>query len=106
MADLPANSSSTSWTTIFSVLIITAVASLIYRIVYNLYLHPLAHVPGPKLAAATYLYQTYYGLSGSQSRYYLKIDEMHKKYGDTLLVSIMMRLVMLTLPRSCSQSHT
>ena len=52
-----------------------------YKIFYNLYLHPLAHVPGPKLAAATYLYQTYHSLNGGKSRYYLKIAEMHKKYG-------------------------
>jgi hypothetical protein len=59
------------------------VGSLVHRVLYNLYQHPLAHIPGPKLAAATYLYQTYYGLAGGKSRYYLKISELHKKYGKT-----------------------
>jgi hypothetical protein len=55
--------------------------SLVHRVLYNLYQHPLAHIPGPKLAAATYLYQTYYALAGGKSRYYIKVSELHKKYG-------------------------
>jgi hypothetical protein len=57
------------------------VGSLVHRVLYNLYQHPLAHIPGPKLAAATYLYQTYYALAGGKSRYYIKVSELHKKYG-------------------------
>jgi len=56
-------------------------ASLVHRVLYNLYQHPLAHIPGPKLAAVTYLYQTYHGLAGGKSRYYIKVSELHKKYG-------------------------
>jgi hypothetical protein len=59
------------------------VGSLAHRVLYNLYQHPLAHIPGPKLAAATYLYQTYYALAGGKSRYYIKVSELHKKYGRT-----------------------
>jgi hypothetical protein len=55
--------------------------SLVHRVLYNLYQHPLAHIPGPKLAAATYLYQAYYALAGGKSRYYIKVSELHKKYG-------------------------
>jgi hypothetical protein len=43
---------------------------------YDLYLHPLAHIPGPKLAATTYLYQTYFSL-----RFYIQIGKLHEKYG-------------------------
>ena len=57
------------------------VTTIVHRVLYNLYFHPLRHVPGPKLAAVTYLYQTYHGLHAGKSRYYLKVEEMHKKYG-------------------------
>lgn len=57
------------------------VGSLVHRVWYNLYQHPLAHIPGPKLAAATYLYQTFYGLAGGKSRYYVRVSELHKQYG-------------------------
>ena len=60
-----------AWIAIFVV-----VASYAKQIFFNLYRHPLAHIPGPKLAAATYLYQTYY-----RSRYYLKIAQLHDEYG-------------------------
>jgi hypothetical protein len=52
----------------------------LYRVFYDLYLHPLAHIPGPKLAAVTYLYQTYYSLVRG-SRFYLQIGKLHEKYG-------------------------
>lgn len=52
----------------------------VWRIYYDLYRHPLAHIPGPKLAATTYLYQTYYSLVGG-CRYYVQIGKLHKKYG-------------------------
>ena len=56
------------------------VASLVYTALYNVFFHPLAHVPGPKLAGATYLYQTYYSFVGG-SRYYMKIKTLHEIYG-------------------------
>jgi hypothetical protein len=57
-------------------------ASLLQRIFYNIYRHPLAHIPGPKLAAATYLYQTYFSFRNGKSRYYIQITDLHKKYGE------------------------
>lgn len=56
------------------------IAHRIYRIFYDLYLHPLAHIPGPKLAAITYLYQTYYSLVGG-SRFFIQIGRLHEQYG-------------------------
>jgi hypothetical protein len=56
------------------------VGSLAYRLFYNLYRHSLAHVPGPKLAGVTYVYQTYFSLVGG-SRYYIQVGKMHQKYG-------------------------
>lgn len=61
-------------------LVVLILGSLCYKAIYNLYFHSLKDIPGPKLAAATYLYQTYFGLVGG-SRYYKQIAKLHKKYG-------------------------
>ena len=47
---------------------------------YRLYLHPLARIPGPKLAALTFYYEFYYdGIQ--EGKYTFKIEEMHNQYG-------------------------
>lgn len=52
-------------------------------VVYRLYFHPLAKFPGPKIAAATQLYEEYYdALKGGQ--YMFKIAELHRKYGESI----------------------
>lgn len=48
--------------------------------IYRLYFHPLAKFPGPKLAALTLWYETYYDV-WQRGKYVYKIEEMHKKYG-------------------------
>lgn len=63
-----------------SLAVLGVVGSLIHSVIYNIYRHPLASVPGPKLAGATYLYQSYFSLAGG-SRYYYQIGKLHKKYG-------------------------
>lgn len=60
--------------------ILAFVGSLVHTVFYNLYRHPLAAIPGPKLAGATYLYQSYFSLVGG-SRYYCQIGKLHQKYG-------------------------
>jgi hypothetical protein len=62
------------------VCVLYLVVKLTYTAIYNILFHPLARVPGPKLAGATYLYQTYYSFVGG-SRYYVKIKQLHEKYG-------------------------
>ena len=47
---------------------------------YRLFLHPLANVPGPKIAAATAWYEFYWDCP-QKGRFFTKITEMHKKYG-------------------------
>ncbi|KAE8440479.1 hypothetical protein EG329_007445, partial [Mollisiaceae sp. DMI_Dod_QoI] len=49
---------------------------LTWTVIYNLFFHPLAKVPGPRFAAATYLYQTYHSV-----HYYAEVGKMHEKYG-------------------------
>lgn len=55
-----------------------------YGVVYRLYLHPLSHFPGPKLAIATYWYEFYYDVI-MHGRYTWKIKELHAQYGITIL---------------------
>ena len=58
-------------------------ALLLYCILlttYRLYFHPLASIPGPKLAAITYWYEYYYDVT-KQGSYLWKIIELHRQYG-------------------------
>lgn len=57
-----------------------AVVRVVYTIFHRLYFHPLAHIPGPKLAALTFLYQTYFSLVNG-SRFYAQIGKLHEIYG-------------------------
>lgn len=59
---------------------LAVVGSLLHSVFYNIYRHPLASVPGPILAGASYLYQSYFSLAGG-SRYYYQIGKLHEKYG-------------------------
>jgi hypothetical protein len=57
-----------------------AVIWLTGTVVYRLRFHPLAHIPGPKLAAITNLYGLYYSVVGG-SRFYIQIERLHERYG-------------------------
>ena len=52
-------------------------------VVYRLYLSPLAKFPGPKLAAATYLFEIYYDVV-KRGKYTFKIRDLHAQYGKCL----------------------
>jgi hypothetical protein len=66
--------------TLLAIFELYLVASLLYTVVYNVFFHPLAHIPGPKISGATNMYQTYLSLVGG-SRYYIQIKRLHKIYG-------------------------
>ncbi|PVH77367.1 putative P450 monooxygenase, partial [Cadophora sp. DSE1049] len=53
---------------------------------YRLFLGPLAHFPGPKLAALTGWYETYFDCV-KKGRYWVEIERMHQQYGKTELHS-------------------
>ncbi|GJN72628.1 hypothetical protein PLICBS_006703 [Purpureocillium lilacinum] len=69
------------------VVIRTALLSLfiwkIWDYVYNIYFHPCAHLPGPLLFRMTILPNLYYSWKGTK---HLKVDELHKKYGDAVRI--------------------
>jgi hypothetical protein len=50
------------------------------RTIYSVFLGPLAKFPGPKLAAATLLYEFYYDVI-CKGQYTWKIKELHQQYG-------------------------
>lgn len=62
-------------------------AGVLALTVYRVCLHPLSRVPGPKLAAATSLYEFYYdGYLGG--KYYWKILELHQQYGKANFIAL------------------
>lgn len=52
----------------------------IVLIIYRVFLSPLANVPGPKLAAATGWYESYYDCLRA-GKYIFEIERMHKLFG-------------------------
>ncbi|KAF7858483.1 hypothetical protein EAF04_009083 [Stromatinia cepivora] len=63
---------------------------LIYHVIRALYnispLHPLSHIPGPKLAAATFLYEGWFDLILG-GRYTHEIKRMHEFYGPVVRIN-------------------
>ena len=47
---------------------------------YRAFFGPLSNIPGPKLAAFTPWYQTYYDIYLG-GKFTLHVEEIHKKYG-------------------------
>lgn len=56
------------------------VVYVLSTLVYRLYLHPLAKFPGPRLAAATDLYEQYFDI-WRQGEWIWEIQRMHSVYG-------------------------
>jgi hypothetical protein len=54
--------------------------------IYRIYFHPNSHIPGPKLAAFTYWYQSYYDLWPHSGRFLWKTIELHEQYGPVVRI--------------------
>ncbi|EHK22093.1 uncharacterized protein TRIVIDRAFT_191731 [Trichoderma virens Gv29-8] len=70
-------------TTAFAACAQAVIIYCIWRIIYQIYFHPLSKFPGPWLAAVTYLYKFRLVVSGNHHKI---IDELHKKYGETIRI--------------------
>lgn len=66
-----------SWLANVALVLILYVAAVVVR---RVFFSRLSKFPGPKLAAATFLYEIYYEIF-RQGQYTFKIKELHKKYG-------------------------
>lgn len=64
----------------FSTITIICIIGVVSQCFYNLYLHPLRKIPGPKLAAITSWPDFYYDVVKDGS-YVFQIRKMHGKYG-------------------------
>ena len=62
---------------------VVALTAVVLGILWHrLYLHPLAHFPGPKLAAGTWWYMTYYEVfkDGAMVE---QLEYLHARYGES-----------------------
>ncbi len=66
---------------IFLTTVLLAALLTIGGAIRRLFLHPLAHIPGPRLAALTWWYEFYFDAI-QPGRYVFKIQELHKRYGE------------------------
>lgn len=60
---------------------------LVVLAAYRLLFSPLAHIPGPKLAALTRWYEAYYEIA-LNGQYSFHIDHLHDIYGSRLPVEL------------------
>ncbi|KFA49197.1 hypothetical protein S40293_07217 [Stachybotrys chartarum IBT 40293] len=61
---------------------------LLYITLLRLIWSPIAHIPGPKLAAITSLYEMYYELiKGGGGQYCFQIQKLHKMYGPIVRIN-------------------
>ncbi|KAK2823862.1 hypothetical protein FQN49_007546 [Arthroderma sp. PD_2] len=74
------------FTPLVAAVVISSFAYVVGNAIYQVWFSPLSRFPGPKLAAATYLYEFYYDAI-LKGRYIFKIKELHEEYGPIIRIS-------------------
>tara|TARA_R110002060_G_scaffold62365_2_gene71765 strand:+ start:511 stop:801 length:291 start_codon:yes stop_codon:yes gene_type:complete len=59
---------------------IVSLAYTVILVVGRLYFSPISNIPGPRIAAATALYEFYYNVVKG-GKFFLKIQQLHEEYG-------------------------
>jgi hypothetical protein len=67
-------------------LVLAGLTYLAGMAIYRLVFHRISHIPGPKLAALTYWYQSYWDLWPHEGRFLWKTIDLHEKYGSIIRV--------------------
>jgi len=73
-------------TSVIQLLAITFTVWSIAVGIYRVFFHPLAKIPGPKLAGLTYLYRFKYNVL-DHGKFYLQIEKLHQKYGPVVRIT-------------------
>ena len=79
----------------FYIVLLGIVVYRLLKVFYNLFFHPLARFPGPKLAAATHLYEFYWSVI-RDGEFIWEIERLHKKYGEDPFLNVFVLFFILT----------
>ena len=82
-----------------------AVVYKVTRILYRFYFHPLAKIPGPPLAIATYLYEWYYDI-WHHGTYNSRLPQLHEKYGTSKVSDAGISSCLFIQVRCCDLTQT
>ena len=66
--------------------LLTAVGYLATVAISRLFFSRISHIPGPKLAALTHYYQSYYDVYPRQGQFLWQCRQLHKRYGPVVRI--------------------
>ncbi|PLB45247.1 cytochrome P450 [Aspergillus steynii IBT 23096] len=97
--------SNMTWLDVLRLLAASLTVAIVLRgvgvVVYRIFFHPLAKVPGPLFARASYLYAFWYNMHGGHM--YLQTQRLHEKYGP--VVRINPNEIHLSDPEQCHKIY-